>query len=92
MVQVIGLSLIDTRQSTTMIEVLIPAVVAAITGGGVLISRIHSRIHDLDRRVDGVELRMAEEYVNKSDFNSSVLRMEQHLVRIEDKLDAFIRK
>ena len=75
-----------------MIEVIIPAVIAVVTGGGVLISRIHTRIHDLDRRVDGVELRMAEEYVNKSDFNSSVLRMEQHLVRIEDKLDAFIRK
>lgn len=75
-----------------MIEVIIPAVIAVVTGGGVLISRIHTRIHDLDRRVDGVELRMAEEYVNKSDFNSSVLRMEQHLVRIEDKLDTFIRK
>lgn len=75
-----------------MIEVIIPAVIAVVTGGGVLISRIHTRIHDLDRRVDGVELRMAEDYVNKSDFNSSVIRMEQHLVRIEDKLDAFIRK
>ena len=75
-----------------MIEVIIPAVIAVVTGGGVLISRIHTRIHDLDRRVDGVELRMAEEYVNKSDFNSSVIRMEQHLVRIEDKLDTFIRK
>ena len=71
---------------------MVPAVIAIVTGGGVLISRIHSRIHDLDRRVDGVELRMAEEYVNKSDFSSSVIRMEQHLVRIEDKLDAFIRK
>lgn len=75
-----------------MIEVLVPAVIAIVTGGGVLIGRIHTRIHDLDRRVDGVELRMAEEYVNKSDFNSSVLRMEQHLIRIEDKLDTFIRK
>ena len=75
-----------------MLEVIIPAVIAVVTGGGELISRIHTRIHDLDRRVDGVELRMAEEYVNKSDFNSSVIRMEQHLVRIEDKLDTFIRK
>ena len=73
-----------------MLEVIIPAVIAVVTGGGVLISRIHTRIHDLDRRVDGVELRMAEDYVNKSDFNSSVSRMEAHLVRIEEKLDQFM--
>jgi len=75
-----------------MIEVIIPAGVAAITGAGVLFTRIHNRIHDLDRRVDGVELRMAESYVSKQDFNNAVIRMEGHLIRIEEKLDAVVSK
>jgi len=75
-----------------MIEVLVPAVVAAISGGAVLFTRVHNRIHDLDRRLDGVELRMVESFVNKTDFNSALDRMESHMVRIEQKLDALVNK
>ena len=74
-----------------MIEVVIPVVIAAITGGSVMLTRIHNRIHDLDRRVDGVELRVAESYVSKADFNNALDRMESHLVRIESKMDQMIR-
>ena len=76
----------------TMIEVILPAAVAVITGGGVLFTRIHNRIHDLDRRVDHVELRMAESYVNKEDFNGALTRMESHMIRIEEKLDQIASK
>ena len=75
-----------------MIEVILPAVVAVVTGGGVLFTRIHNKIHDLDRRVDGVELRMAESYVNKEDFNGALARMENHMIRIEEKLDQIVSK
>ena len=73
-----------------MIEAVIPAVIAVVTGGGVLFNRVHNRIHDLDRRLDGVELRMVETYVSKSDFNVMVDKMEKHLIRIEDKMDQMI--
>ena len=73
-----------------MIEAVIPAVVAVVTGGGVLFTRVHNRIHDLDRRLDGVELRMVETYVSKTDFNLMVEKMEKHLIRIEDKMDQMI--
>ena len=73
-----------------MIEALIPVVLAAITGGSVMFTRIHNKIHDLDRRVDGVELRVAESYVSKTDFNNALDRMEAHLVRIEGKMDQMI--
>ena len=75
-----------------MIEAVIPAVIAVVTGGGVLFTRLHNRIHDLDRRVDQVELRMAESYVNKDDFNGALTRMESHMIRIEEKLDAIASK
>ena len=75
-----------------MLELLLPATIALVTGGGVLFNRVHNRIHDLDRRVDHVELRMAEAYVNKEDFNGALARMESHMVRIEEKLDQIVSK
>ena len=74
-----------------MIEVIIPVVIAALTGGSVMLTRIHNRIHDLDRRVDGVELRVAGSYVSKADFNNALDRMESHLVRIEGKMDKLVK-
>ena len=85
-----GQFLTHTSQLRMMLEVVVPAVIAMITGGGVLFTRVHNRIHDIDRRVDGVELRMAEAYVSKNDFNSAINRVESHLVRIEEKLDAVV--
>ena len=75
-----------------MIEAVIPSVIAIITGGGVMFTRIHNRIHDLDRRVDGVELKVAEAYVSKNDFNTALNKMESHLIRIEDKMDQLVNK
>jgi len=75
-----------------MFELILPATVALVTGGGVLFNRVHNRIHDLDRRVDQVELRMAESYVNKEDFNGALSRMESHMIRIEEKLDQIVSK
>jgi len=70
-----------------MIEAVIPLGVALATGFSILISRIHSRVHELDTRVDGIELRVAENYLTKSEFSGALERVEQHMVRIENKLD-----
>ena len=52
-----------------MLEAIIPVGVALATGFSVLITRIHSRVHALDRRVDSIELKIAEEYLTKADFS-----------------------
>lgn len=77
-----------------MIEAVVTAVVAAIAGGAALNNRIHNRInnvHDrisgLDRRIDAIELSVAQDYVSKADLSTMVQRMEDHMVRIENKLD-----
>ena len=70
-----------------MIETVIPLGVALATGFSILISRIHTRVHELDKRVDGIELRVAENYLTKSEFSGALERVEQHMVRIENKLD-----
>jgi bacterioferritin (cytochrome b1) len=75
-----------------MIEPFVPIFVAVGTGFAVLTSRIYSKIGHLDNRVDGVELRIVQDYVPKTDFNSALTRMEAHLVRMEDKLDLIASK
>ncbi len=48
-----------------MIETLIPVGVALATGFSVLIRGLHTRVNELDKRVDVFELRVAENYVSK---------------------------
>ena len=70
-----------------MVEIAIPIALAAVTGLSVLTSRMYNRIHELDKRVDQVELRVAEQYVSKSDLEGMLDRVEGHLIRLENKLD-----
>lgn len=71
-----------------MIESLVSATIAVLTGGAVLTSRLHARIMELDKRIDAVELSTARTYVAKTDFEKMLDRVEDHMIRIEDKLDA----
>lgn len=75
-----------------MIEAVIPVLIAGATGFSVLITRLHSRVSALDQRIDTFELRVASEYVSKTDLNEIVDRVEAHMTRIENKLDRIIFK
>ena len=70
-----------------MVEVLITTGIAVVTGMSVLTQRLHTRISELDRRIDKVELRVASDYVTKAELSAVMERMEQHMIRIEEKLD-----
>ena len=70
-----------------MIESVVPIALAAATGFSVLITRLHSRVSELDHRVDKFELRVAENYVSKESFSSALERVEAHMIRIEEKID-----
>jgi len=78
-------------------EAAITALVALIGGGAALNNRLHNRInnvHDrisgLDRRIDGLELTVAQDYVSKTELKSMIDRMEDHMIRIESKLDQIV--
>ena len=75
-----------------MIEQVVPIIIAAVTGGAVLINRMHNRIHVLDSRVDKLELRMVESFVPKTEFGQAMERVELHMLRIEEKLDKLVDK
>ena len=70
-----------------MIEFGLPVILAVVSGLGAITTRLHNRIHELDRRLDQTELRIAENYISKTEFSSALERVEQHMVRIENKLD-----
>jgi hypothetical protein len=70
-----------------MTEAAVALFIAAVAGLGTVSNRLHSRINSLDSRVDGFELRIAENYLTKSEFANAMERVEKHMVRIEDKLD-----
>ena len=70
-----------------MLEAAVTLSIAALTGMSVLTQRLHTRINELDRRIDKVELRVASEYVTKTELSGMMQRMEEHLIRIEEKMD-----
>ena len=74
-----------------MLEALIPVGVAMATGFSVLIRGLHTRVHELDQRVDSFELRIAENYLSKQEFSTALERVEAHMIRIETKLDNLVK-
>ena len=66
-----------------MLEIVVPIALAAVTGLAAVTNRLHNRIHELDKRVDEVELRVAEKYVSKADLDGMIDRVESHLIRLE---------
>jgi bacterioferritin (cytochrome b1) len=80
-----------------MIEALVSISLAAIAGGAALNTRLHNRINSvherisaLDRRLDNIELTVASDYVKKKELSELLSRMEDHMVRIENKLDQIV--
>jgi len=78
-------------------ETIVSVVIAVVAGGAAINNRLHNRInnvHDrisgLDRRIDAIELSVAQDYVSKADLAVMVQRMEDHMVRIENKLDQIV--
>jgi hypothetical protein len=75
-----------------MIEAGVSAVIALVAAGAALTNRVHNRINDMDKRLDTFELRVATSYVPKQDFETAVQKMEDHMIRIETKIDQMILK
>jgi len=74
-----------------MIEAAISVSVAVVSGVGILFTRVNNRIHELDKRIDVFELRIAENYVPRIELSTALERVEQHMIRIENKLDSLVK-
>ncbi|MEY4418014.1 MAG: Synechococcus phage [Actinomycetota bacterium] len=77
-----------------MIEALITGVVSLIVGVGSGVMTIHgksnSRMDTIDKRIDDIELRLAEKYVPRQELATALQKMEDHMIRIENKLDQIV--
>ena len=77
-----------------MIEVVLTGVITLIVGAGGGVFAIHSkasgRIDAIDKRIDGLEIRLAEKYVPRQELAHALQKMEYHMIRIENKLDQIV--
>ena len=65
--------------------------IAVSTGLCVAGTQLHRRISDLDHRLDGLSLKIAEKYVTRNELSETFKRFEDHLVRIENKMDTCLK-
>ena len=77
-----------------MLEAILTGVVSLVIGasGGVLAlsSKLSGRMDVIDKRIDGIEIRLAEKYVPRLELANALQKMEDHMVRIESKLDQIV--
>jgi len=77
-----------------MIETAIAGAISLVIGvsGGVLAvsSKSNSRMDNIDKRIDSIELRFAEKYVPRQELATALQKMEDHMIRIENKLDQIV--
>ena len=71
-------------------EAIVSITIAAFSGLGFLVARGNQRLLELDRRIDTVELKVAERYVPREELAAVVDKLEDHLIRMEQKLDKFM--
>ena len=70
-----------------MIEAAAAAGIALLTAIISVHNRLHSKISDVYSRVDKVERRAAEHDVQKQELSAALRKMEDHMIRIENKLE-----
>ena len=77
-----------------MIEAVVTGVITLVlgAGGGVLAvnNRSNGRMEEIDKRIDGIEIRLAEKYVPRQELANALQKMEDHMIRIENKLDQIV--
>ena len=74
-----------------MIEASISASVALLAALAAYTNRINQRFVEQEKRVDSIELRIAEKYVPRQELSTALKNFEDHMVRIENKLDSLVQ-
>ncbi len=71
-----------------MLEAGLSVAAAAFAALATITNRVHNRINDMDKRVDSMELRVAENYATRAEVAAALDRIDAHVLRIENKLDS----
>ena len=77
-----------------MIEAIITGTISLVLGVGAGVlgtqSSSRARMDEIDKRIDGIEIRLAEKYVPRQELANALQKMEDHMIRIENKLDQIV--
>ena len=77
-----------------MVEAILTGVVSLVLGASGAVFSVSSkssgRMDEIDRRIDGLEIRLAEKYVPRQELANAISKIENHMIRIEEKLDKII--
>jgi hypothetical protein len=75
-----------------VVEAAVAGALGLIAGGYTIIQAMHRRVTIVDTRLDNIELTLARDYVPRSEFMASQEKIEEHMVRIEQKLDRMLER
>lgn len=75
-----------------MVEAWVTATIGIVGGGYAVLQSVHRRITHVDTRLDRIELSLARDYVPRSEFVASQAKLEEHMIRIETKLDRMLER
>ena len=73
-----------------MVEAFVAGGIGLIAGGYSIFNALHRRVTHVDTRLDRIELGLAKDYVTRSEFITSQTKLEEHMIRIEEKLDRLV--
>ena len=57
-----------------------------------MIQALHRRVTTVDTRLDRIELGLARDYVTRQEFYKEHAKLEEHMIRIEEKLDRMLER
>ena len=75
-----------------MVEAWVTGSIGVIAGGYAILQGLHRRVTHVDTRLDRIELSLARDYVPRSEFVASQAKLEEHMTRIEEKLDRLVER
>ena len=75
-----------------MVEAIVAGSVGVVAGGYSILQALHRRVTHVDTRLDRIELSLAKDYVPRTEFLASQGKLEEHMIRIEEKLDRMLER
>ena len=75
-----------------MVEAAVAASIGVVAGGYSIFQALHRRVNHVDGRLDRIELSLARDYVPRNEFLASQDKLEEHMIRIEEKLDRMLER
>ena len=75
-----------------MVEAIVAGGLGLIAGGYTIVQAMHRRVNTVDNRLDKIEITLARDYVPRSEFMATQEKLEEHMIRIGQKLDRMLER